>query len=116
MHYFPLLPLPQNLSFLYRLGVLLSLLLEGHFGATRAQGEETCRQNTDCDKAEYCQKSRGDCNGEGRCQERPVLCGAELGPVCGCDRHAYGNLCFAASAGINVAHEGSCEAKPSKSP
>ena len=81
-----------------------------------AQGEETCYQNTDCGKAVYCQKSRGDCNGEGRCQERAVLCGAELGSVCGCDGYAYGSLCFAASAGMNVAHDGTREVKPSTSP
>lgn len=78
-----------------------------------AQWERECQENTDCGGAEYCQKSRGDCDGQGgRCQTRPVRCGLGLAPICGCDGNTYGNSCFAAGGGVNVAHAGTCNGEP----
>ncbi|MGB0619756.1 MAG: Kazal-type serine protease inhibitor family protein [Myxococcota bacterium] len=48
------------------------------------------------------------CGGLGTCI-RPMLTCARVGqPVCDCDGITYSTPCFAASAGINLAHNGSC--------
>ena len=77
-----------------------------------AQWEGNCYENTDCGATAYCQKSRGDCKGQGRCRERPTACDLSLHPVCGCDGKTHGNPCFVAGAGINVAHDGTCDGQP----
>jgi hypothetical protein len=71
-----------------------------------------CGTNADCHTQELCLKEQGNCEGTGRCQERPTLTSDELHIiVCGCDGHTYGSALLAAGYGVNVAHVGECEAK-----
>jgi hypothetical protein len=68
-----------------------------------------CRDNGQCDRAQYCQKRSGKCEGPGHCVVRPQLCPEIFDPVCGCDGNTYSNFCFAAMAGVNVRHAGACK-------
>lgn len=73
----------------------------------------SCRENAQCDRAQWCAKQPGVCDeGAGLCRVRPQLCPLVVAPVCGCDGQTYGNACEAAHIGVNVAHEGPCEANP----
>lgn len=67
-----------------------------------------CMDNAECLEEDYCAKAPGDCAGEGVCEPRPGGCPDVWDPVCGCDVATYGNVCEAATAGVNVAYPGEC--------
>ncbi len=70
--------------------------------------QDKCTDNSDCPEGWYCAKIDGGCEGPGMCQKRPDACLAVWDPVCGCDGQTYSNACYAAMAGVNVAHPGPC--------
>ena len=88
-----------------------ALLLSG-CGFIGRGTERLCRTNAVCGKQEYCSKAMGDCEGVGRCEERPTLIGAslDLSIWCGCDGQTYQGTFTAAGHGTSVAHPGSCGA------
>lgn len=67
-----------------------------------------CTVSDDCAIEEYCAKLLGDCDGEGTCTLRPVVCPRSVEPVCGCDGVTYSNACYAAAAGQSVDYPGEC--------
>lgn len=71
--------------------------------------QNQCINNEDCFLSSYCKKETGDCEGLGDCEARPDACIEIFQPVCGCDGETYSNECKAASFGITVFFEGSCD-------
>jgi hypothetical protein len=65
-----------------------------------------------CGTGEVCLRPQGECadDAAGVCQTTPVVCPANVAPVCGCDGVTYSNACVAAGAGVTVASEGECQA------
>lgn len=64
-----------------------------------------------CGGDEYCDFDSGcgfDDRG-GTCKSRPEGCARDCPGVCGCDGITYCNACNAASAGVDVLHEGACD-------
>jgi hypothetical protein len=74
----------------------------------------SCLDNSQCGKGDYCEKAMGNCNGTGTCQIRPDVCPLFFvyAPVGGCDGKTYDSGCAAAVEGVNVLHRGRCEAFP----
>lgn len=69
----------------------------------------SCGANSQCKEGFYCQKKTGDCNGKGKCVEKPFACLDVWIPVCGCDGNTYSNDCYAAANGVSVAYDGECK-------
>jgi Kazal-type serine protease inhibitor domain len=73
----------------------------------------SCADNDEClVDVEYCAKEPEDCDGDGSCRDRPLICPDVWDPICGCDERTYANLCFAAMAGVNVDYDGACYIEP----
>jgi hypothetical protein len=71
----------------------------------------SCVDNSQCGKGDFCQKTRGDCDGTGTCTVRPDVCPLYFvyDPVCGCDGKTYDSECAAAMEGVSVHRRGRCE-------
>jgi len=77
-------------------------------GLLQGAALRACTTNGHCGRGQYCAKATGDCNGRGTCQPRPQICPQYFlfGGLLGCDGKIYGNSCFAASVGVNIAGPG----------
>ena len=65
-----------------------------------------------CADGMYCLFSEGQCGedgGTGTCEPLPEACLLNFLPVCGCDGITYSNSCAAASAGVSLRSNESCE-------
>jgi hypothetical protein len=70
-------------------------------------GPGECLSNSECSPRQWCAGTG--CGTPGSCTSRPTTCLDVYTPVCGCDGRTYSNGCIAASAGMRVARNGSCE-------
>lgn len=86
-------------------------LFATHLSASTPAAHD-CVTNAQCASTDYCAKAVGMCSGPGTCTPRPTICpdicGVGASATCGCDGRNYCNSCFAAQAGVNVAHNGAC--------
>lgn len=65
-----------------------------------------------CAADEYCDYANNQCgiaDGAGTCKPRPEVCTDIYQPTCACDGKVYSNECDAASHGVDVSANGSCE-------
>jgi hypothetical protein len=75
--------------------------------ATAVDPKPPCTSNDDCGADEHCAKAAcGDRTG--KCERRPVNCGAELREVCGCDGVQYWNDCLRRASGVESFTPGLC--------
>jgi len=69
---------------------------------------EYCWDNGMCAETDYC--FFAECELEtGECVPRPIECGDEWEPVCGCNHITYANPCIAAMQGVSIDYPGECE-------
>lgn len=67
----------------------------------------TCFESTECGSTGYCSRLRcSDPHGE--CRPRPLSCGSEQGPSCGCDGVSYWNDCLREQFGVTSSTPGQC--------
>ena len=74
----------------------------------------TCHYGDPYEYLRFCQKTVGDCQGEGFCTAPPLpedSCDV-YDPVCGCDGKTYNNKWCAYSYSVNVDYLGPCEGDP----
>lgn len=66
-----------------------------------------CAVDSECESTGFCARVRcGDVGGS--CEARPVACGDQVSPVCGCDGVTYWNDCLRRAAGIASGRPGEC--------
>jgi hypothetical protein len=84
-----------------------------------------CKDHGDCKANQYCRFKEGECISptldykqlEGSCTEKPQTCPLPVvSEVCGCDGKTYAYDCFAAAAGVSIAHQGLCKKAPPPPP
>jgi len=73
-----------------------------------AFGKRPCTSNDQCLAGDFCQKEKGNCNGQGICSALPQTCTDSYAPVCGCDDITYPNACTAANHAANIDYSGEC--------
>jgi hypothetical protein len=72
-------------------------------------GSTSCSTTADCPATWFCSKTNcGDVTGS--CAPRPLICDANVMPVCGCDHITYWNTCLREDYGISADRPGECGA------
>lgn len=78
-------------------------------GPTACGGQDA----VDCPDGQFCSfplsAECGNVDPIGTCEIQAGNCTNDVNPVCGCDGMTYGNACYAARSGVNVAAMGACE-------
>lgn len=76
-----------------------------------------CSTNADCDGSMFCAlENEETCGGPGLCRPLSEFCYQVMAPVCGCNGVTFNNDCYAHAAGVNVNHDGACDAPPPPAP
>jgi hypothetical protein len=90
--------------------IVLARVPDAPDGGEAGEGAR-CADDDDCTGSTFCARGRcGDVGGV--CEARPVVCGEEAAPVCGCDGVTYWNDCLRRAAGITAARPGDCTVRP----